>query len=166
MGRSHRGGAGNPLERLGTVAWQALMLMGLAAIAIGVVALVWPGRTLLVLGVLFGIYLLISGVMEIVAAFGAFVSAGMRALLIVSGALSIMLGVLCFRNSLHNSVLPPSLWIGIIVISWPIGSIVTLAVFTGAWLIAVGLAEVIHAFSLRSLVRSAGGHGRHATAVA
>ncbi|MFE0056864.1 HdeD family acid-resistance protein [Streptomyces sp. NPDC059003] len=175
------------------------MLMGLAAIAIGVVALVWPGRTLLVLGVLFGIYLLISGVMEIVAAFGAFVSAGMRALLIVSGALSIMLGVLCFRNSLHNSVLLLSLWIGIgflmygiatvvtaaemhsgwgvflglltavggiIVISWPIGSIVTLAVFTGIWLIAVGLAEVIHAFSLRSLVRSAGGHGRHATAVA
>ncbi|MEW2529067.1 DUF308 domain-containing protein [Streptomyces sp. NPDC047071] len=199
VGRPHRGGAGNPLERLGKVAWQALMLMGFAAIAIGVVALVWPGRTLLVLGVLFGIYLLISGVMEIVAAFGAFVSAGMRVLLVVTGALSITLGVLCFRNSLHNSVLLLSLWIGIgflmygiatavtaaemhsgwgvflgllaaaggiIVLSWPIGSIVTLAVFTGIWLIAVGLTEVIHAFTLRSLVRSAGGSRRHATAVA
>src|SRR5205814_7418490 len=55
----------------------------LAAIAVGVIALVWPGRTLLVLGVLFGIYLLISGVMEIVAAFGDHISAGMRVLNVI-----------------------------------------------------------------------------------
>ncbi|MCI3928019.1 HdeD family acid-resistance protein [Streptomyces sp. AN091965] len=197
VGHPHRGGPGNPLERLGTVAWQALMLLGLSAIAIGVVALVWPGRTLLVLGVLFGIYLLISGAMQIVAAFGTFVSAGMRVLLIVVGTLSMALGLLCFRNSLHNSVLLLSLWIGIgflmygiatmvtaaemrsgwgvflgllataggvIVLAWPIGSIVTLAVFTGIWLIAVGLTEVIHAFTLRGLVRSSGSSRRHAAA--
>ncbi|MEV0260749.1 DUF308 domain-containing protein [Streptomyces sp. NPDC050617] len=186
----------NPLERLGKAAWQALLLLGLAAIAIGVITLVWPGRTLLVLGVLFGIYLLISGVMEIVAAFGTFVSGGMRVLLILVGALSITLGLLCFRNALHTSVLLLSLWIGIgllmygiatvvtsieihsgwgvflgllaalggiIVISWPMTSIVTLAVFTGIWLIAVGLIEVIHAFTLRSLAHSRHGSGRHAT---
>ena len=68
----------NPLRMLGQAAWQALMLLGLAAIAVGVIALVWPGRTLLVLGVLFGVYLLISGVMEIVAAFGDHISGGMQ----------------------------------------------------------------------------------------
>jgi uncharacterized membrane protein HdeD (DUF308 family) len=192
----------NPLRMLGQVAWQALMVLGLAAIAIGVCAVVWPGRTLLVIGVLFGIYLIISGVMEIIAAFGDHISGGMRVLNVIVGALSILLGLFCFRNSLHNSVLLLSLWIGIgflmwgiatiasaaaapsgvagrgwaffagfmtmlggiIIISWPIGSIFTLAVFTGIWLIVVGLIEVVHAFSLRSKVRHAAGPtGRHAT---
>lgn len=194
---------GNPLRMLGQAAWQALMVLGLASIAIGVCAVVWPGRTLLVLGVLFGIYLLISGVMEIIAAFGDHISAGMRVLNVIVGAVSILLGLFCFRNSLHNSVLLLSLWIGIgflmwgiatiatsasapagvsgrgwalfagfltmlggiIVISWPIGSIFTLAIFTGIWLIAVGLVEVIHALSLRSKVKhaTAGPSGRHVT---
>jgi len=193
----------NPLRMLGQAAWQALMVLGLAAIAIGVCAVVWPGRTLLVLGVLFGIYLLISGVMEIIAAFGEHISAGMRVLNVIVGAISILLGLFCFRNSLHNSVLLLSLWIGIgflmwgvatiatsasapagvpgrgwgmfagfttmlggiIVISWPIGSIFTLAVFTGIWLIAIGVVEVIHAFTLRSKVKGigAGSGRRHAT---
>lgn len=190
----------NPLRMLGQAAWQALMLIGLAAIAVGVITLVWPGRTLLVLGVLFGLYLLISGVMEIVAAFGDHISAGMRVLNVIVGALSILLGVFCFRNSLHNSILLLSLWIGIgflmwgiatvvtsasappgipgrgwgvflgvmtaiggiIVISWPISSIVTLAVFAGIYLIAIGVVEVIHAFSLRSRVQHTGA-GRRAT---
>lgn len=192
----------SPLRMLGQAAWQALMVLGLAAIAIGIFVVAWPGQTLLVLGVLFGIYLLVSGVMEIVAAFGDHISAGMRVLNVVVGALSILLGLFCFRNSLHNSVLLLSLWIGIgflmwgiatiasaaaapsgvagrgwaffagfmtmlggiIVISWPIGSAFTLAVFAGIWLIVVGLIEVIHAFSLRHTVRQAtGGAGRHAT---
>jgi len=192
----------SPLHVLGQAAWQALMVLGLVAIAVGVITLVWPGRTLLVLGVLFGIYLIISGVMEIVAAFGDHVHGGMRVLNIVVGAVSILLGLFAFRNSLHNSVLLLSLWIGIgfllwgiativtsisaphgvegrgwgvfaglvtmlggiIVISWPIGSIVTLAVFTGIWLVVIGVVEVVHAFGLRSKVRHAGGGGRHAHA--
>ena len=185
----------NPLRMAGQAAWQALMVLGLAAIVVGVFVVAWPDRTLLVLGVLFGIYLLISGVMEIVAAFGDHISAGMRVLNVIVGALSILLGLFAFRNSLHNSVLLLSLWIGIgflmwgiatiatsasapagvpgrgwgvfagfmtmlggiIVISWPIGSLFTLAVFTGIWLIVVGLVEVIHAFSLRSRVRHLAG---------
>ncbi|MFL6111289.1 MAG: HdeD family acid-resistance protein [Catenulispora sp.] len=191
--------ADNPLRTLGRAAWQALMLLGLAAIAVGVITLAWPGRTLLVLGVLFGIYLLISGVMEIVAAFGDHISGGMRVLNVIVGTVSILLGVFCFRNSLHNSVLLLSLWIGIgflmwgiatvvtsasapigvpgrgwgvflgmmtaiggiIVISWPISSIVTLAVFAGIYLIAIGVVEVIHAFSLRRKVEHMGSE-RHA----
>ncbi|WP_230418707.1 HdeD family acid-resistance protein [Catenulispora pinistramenti] len=203
--RGDRVEAENPLRILGQAAWQALMVLGLAAIAIGVCAVVWPGRTLLVLGVLFGIYLLISGVMEIIAAFGDHISPGMRVLNVIVGAVSILLGLFCFRNSLHNSVLLLSLWIGIgflmwgiatiatsasappgvlgrgwgmfagfmtmlggiIIISWPIGSIFTLAIFTGIWLIAIGLVEVIHAFTLRGKVRQTteprSGSGRHAT---
>jgi uncharacterized membrane protein HdeD (DUF308 family) len=42
---------------------------GIIAIIIGVVVLVRPSQTLRVLGVLFGIYLLVSGGIEIVLAF-------------------------------------------------------------------------------------------------
>jgi uncharacterized membrane protein HdeD (DUF308 family) len=193
---------GDPLRVLGQRAWQAMLFMGVAAIAIGVCALVWPGHTLLVIGALFGVYLLISGVMEIIAAFGDHISAGMRVLNVLVGAISILLGLFCFRNSLRNSVLLLSLWIGIgflmwgiatmatsasapsgvsgrgwgffagfvtmlggiIVIAWPIPSIFALAIFTGIWLIVVGLIEVVHAFSLRGTVRHAtGGTGKHAT---
>jgi uncharacterized membrane protein HdeD (DUF308 family) len=195
-------GDNSPLRMLGQAAWQALMVIGIVATAIGVCALVWPGRTLLVVGALFGIYLLISGVMEIIAAFGQHISAGMRVLNVVVGALSILLGLFCFRNSLRNSVLLLSLWIGIgflmwgiatvvssasapsgvpgrgwgvflglmttlggvIVIAWPIPSVFALAIFTGIWLIVVGLAQVIHAFMLRSEVRHVPGMGKHATA--
>jgi uncharacterized membrane protein HdeD (DUF308 family) len=199
--KSERADVDNPLRMLGQAAWQALMVLGLAAIGIGVVVVAWPGQTLLVLGVLFGIYLLVSGVMEIIAAFGEHISGGMRVLNVVVGALSILLGLFCFRNSLHNSVLLLSLWIGIgflmwgiatmvssasapsgvagrgwgfflgfmtmlggiIVISWPIGSAFTLAVFIGIWLIVVGLIEVVHAFSLRHQIHRAEATGRHAT---
>ena len=192
----------NPLRVLAQSAWQFLLVLGLAAVAIGIIALVWPGRTLQVVGILFGIYLLVSGVVEIVTAFGEHISGGMRVLNIIVGALSILLGLFCFRGALE-SVLLLSLWIGIgflmrgiamtiatasaptgtpgkgwgvflglvvalggiIVISWPIGSIVTLAVFTGIWLIAVGLVEIFHAFKIRSEVRASGRHaGSHATA--
>jgi len=43
--------------------------LGLVAIEIGVIVLVWPDRTLRVVGILFGIYLLVSGFLEIVVAF-------------------------------------------------------------------------------------------------
>ncbi|WP_204318281.1 DUF308 domain-containing protein, partial [Serratia marcescens] len=58
------------------------VLLSSIALAMGS-GVVWPDRTLLVLGVLFGIYLLISGVMEIIAAFGEHVSAGMRVLNVI-----------------------------------------------------------------------------------
>jgi uncharacterized membrane protein HdeD (DUF308 family) len=43
--------------------------LGIIAIIIGVVVLVRPSQTLRVLGVLFGIYLLVSGGIKIVLAF-------------------------------------------------------------------------------------------------
>jgi uncharacterized membrane protein HdeD (DUF308 family) len=46
-----------------------LLGLGIIAIIIGVVVLLRPSQTLRVLGVLFGIYLLVSGGIEIVLAF-------------------------------------------------------------------------------------------------
>ncbi len=101
-----------PLGMLAGAAWQALLLAGLVALVLGVLVLVWPGASLVVAGVLFGLYLLFSGVMQLVAAFGTHVSTALRVMAFISGTLSILLGLLCFRGAMQ-SILLLALWIGI-----------------------------------------------------
>ncbi|MCP2278014.1 HdeD family acid-resistance protein [Nocardia amikacinitolerans] len=101
-----------PVQTLAKSAWQAVLVTGVLTVIIGVLILVWPDKTLLVAGILFGIYLVISGVLQLVAAFGATKSAGMRVLYFLSGVLSIIIGVFCFRDELA-SILLLGLWIGI-----------------------------------------------------
>ena len=66
-----------------------LLLTGVSAVALGVVVLVWPGKTLFVAGVLFGIYLVVSGIGYMFAAFGSHAGAAMRVLTFVGGAISV-----------------------------------------------------------------------------
>jgi uncharacterized membrane protein HdeD (DUF308 family) len=99
---------------LGTVsdaAWQVLLTAGLAAIVLGLLVLVWPKATLAVVGALFGVYLLISGIFQLVGAFGAHVPRSMRVLGFISGAVSVFLGLICFRGP-AQSILLLALWIG------------------------------------------------------
>jgi len=101
-----------PIARLARLAWQAVLIGGVISLALGVVVFAWPKQTLLVVGVLFGIYLLVIGVVQLVAAFGTHVSTAMRVLAFISGALCVLLGVLCFRSAARSLVLL-ALWIGI-----------------------------------------------------
>ncbi|MBF6210033.1 HdeD family acid-resistance protein [Nocardia puris] len=101
-----------PLEALAKSAWTTVLVTGALSVILGVMILVWPGKTLLVAGVLFGIYLVISGVLQLVAAFGATASAGMRVLYFISGVLSIIIGIFCFRDELA-SILLLGIFIGI-----------------------------------------------------
>jgi uncharacterized membrane protein HdeD (DUF308 family) len=79
--------------------WKSTLVSGVLALALGVLILVWPGRTMLAAAVLFGIYLLITGVAQTIFAFSLPVmSAGGRVLLFISGAASLILAVLCFRH--------------------------------------------------------------------
>ena len=74
--------------------------------------LVWPGPSLLAAGVLFGIYLIASGMLQVASAFGTHRATSLRVLGFLSGALSIVLGLFCFRGPLE-SILLLALWIGI-----------------------------------------------------
>ena len=49
--------------------WWLLALRGLLAVIFGVLAVIWPGITLLVLAVFFGAYALIDGIFAVVGAF-------------------------------------------------------------------------------------------------
>ncbi|TLG09768.1 HdeD family acid-resistance protein [Nocardia cyriacigeorgica] len=101
-----------PVQTLARAAWQSILVTGLLSVVLGVLILVWPGKTVLVAGIIFGIYLVVSGLLQLVAAFAAPASAGMRVLYFISGVLSIVIGVFCFRDEL-TSILLLGLWIGI-----------------------------------------------------
>ncbi|WP_225826758.1 HdeD family acid-resistance protein [Streptomyces naphthomycinicus] len=101
-----------PLHALSRAAWQTVLITGIGSLVLGILVLVWPGPSLLVIGVLFGLYLLYSGVFQLVAAFGTHQRTSLRVLAFISGALSILLGLLCFRGPMQ-SILLLGLWIGI-----------------------------------------------------
>ncbi|MFF5252290.1 HdeD family acid-resistance protein [Streptomyces leeuwenhoekii] len=101
-----------PLHLLARSAWQTVLLTGAASLVLGVLVLVWPGASLLAAGVLFGLYLLISGVLQLAAAFGTHRTTSLRVLAFVSGAVCVLLGLFCFRGPLR-SVLLLALWIGV-----------------------------------------------------
>ncbi|WP_380281028.1 HdeD family acid-resistance protein [Kitasatospora purpeofusca] len=101
-----------PLGLLAKAAWQVLLVAGLVSLGLGIVVFVWPEETLLVVGVLFGLYLLVIGIVQLVAAFGTHATTAMRVLAFVSGAICVLLGLLCFRSA-ARSVLLLAIWIGI-----------------------------------------------------
>ena len=126
MTNSDRAVFEGPLRQLANSAWQLLLLTGVTAVALGVIVLAWPGKTALVAGVLFGIYLVVTGVGYMFAAFGAHTGGAMRVLSFLTGVISLVLGFFCFRDK-FEAVALLALWIGI---SW---------VFRGTTLLAAAL---------------------------
>src|ERR1700760_2858392 len=94
--------------------WKSTLASGLLALILGVLVLLLPGDSIVVAAILFGIYLLVTGVAQVVFAFSLHVSAGGRILLFISGAASLVLGVLCFRHFGQGyAILLLAIWIGI-----------------------------------------------------
>jgi uncharacterized membrane protein HdeD (DUF308 family) len=92
--------------------WKSALLSGILAVILGILALTWPGITIVVAAIFFGAYLLVTGFAQVLFAFSLHVSAGGRVLLFISGAASLILAVLCFR-SLAQSILLLAIWIGV-----------------------------------------------------
>lgn len=78
--------------------WKSTLVSGLLAIILGAIVLAWPGKTLLVTAILFGVYLFISGIAQVVFAFAMDASAGSRVLMFISGAASIVLGFIALKS--------------------------------------------------------------------
>ncbi len=74
------------------------LLLGLIDLAAGLVALVWPAATALVLVLVIGIWAVAGGLVEIFAGFGRGESAGTRAMFILGGLVSIAFGVVLFAR--------------------------------------------------------------------
>jgi uncharacterized membrane protein HdeD (DUF308 family) len=74
--------------------WGWVLAFGIITLLIGIVALVWPGRTLVVVAVLFGIQLIVMGIFRFVSAFASDdATGGTRVLLALLGVLSLIIGL-------------------------------------------------------------------------
>ena len=109
--------------------WWLLLLRGLAAIAFGILAFLWPGLTLVTLVLLYGAFALVDGVLSLVAAFTGSAKPVPTWWLVVVGLLGIAAGAVTF------------LWPGITAI--------LLVLFIGAWALVHGIFEIIGAIQLR-----------------
>jgi uncharacterized membrane protein HdeD (DUF308 family) len=110
--------------------WWTLTLRGVIAILFGLMALIWPGITLLALVVLFGAYALVDGVIALgTAIFGDRATTGERGWLIVEGIAGIIVGILTF--------------------AWPGVTAVVLLWLIAAWAIVTGVLEIAAAVRLR-----------------
>jgi uncharacterized membrane protein HdeD (DUF308 family) len=94
--------------------WKSALLSGLLAVILGIIVLAWPGISILVAAIVFGAYLLVTGISQVVMAFSLHVSAGGRILLFISGAAALILAVLAFRHFGEGyAVLLLAIWIGV-----------------------------------------------------
>src|SRR4051812_15047086 len=101
--------------------WWALALRGVCAVMFGLLAFAWPGLTLGMLVLIFGMYTFADGVLAIVTALRA--KGGHNWGLLLHGVLGILAGVAAF--------------------TYPYVSAVVLLYFVGGWAIATGSLQVL-----------------------
>jgi uncharacterized membrane protein HdeD (DUF308 family) len=117
--------------------WQWLhALAGVLCIAAGILALVWPGQTFLVLAAIIGWFLLFRGTFNIVESLFIKDYVEQWWLILITGILQIAIAL------------------------WAVGyagrSIAVLVVWVGAWALTEGIMNIWAAFRIRSVNRQAG----------
>src|SRR3954454_16602640 len=106
--------------------WWMFALLGVICVATGIAAMVWPDITLLALGIIFGIYLLIAAIIEIIDAI--FGPSGGRAISAILGIVALIAGVICIRR--------------------PGESLLAIVIVVGVYLIAEGVIRVVRAIDV------------------
>jgi uncharacterized membrane protein HdeD (DUF308 family) len=111
--------------------WGWLAVSGIAGVAAGIVSFVWPGLTALALLFLIAAWALISGVSQIVFALSYPDTLAHPWLAALSGALSVIFGVL--------------------LVVWPRSGVITLTWLVGIYAVLYGAAQLYYAYRLRAL---------------
>lgn len=107
--------------------WWLVVLLGLISIAAGVLALAYPGITLLALGLFFGINLLVAGMFAVIVGADEDTGAGGKALRMIVGFLAILAGLLCLVR--------------------PGASVLALLITVAFWFVMVGVADITRAIT-------------------
>jgi uncharacterized membrane protein HdeD (DUF308 family) len=105
--------------------WWLFTLRGALGIVFGVIALAWPGATMLSLVIVFSAYMLVDGVAGIIAAVRAARQRARWGVLVLEGLLDIAAGIAAF------------LWPGLTVLAFVV-LVAVWAVVTGALMTAAG----------------------------
>jgi uncharacterized membrane protein HdeD (DUF308 family) len=109
-----------------TGGWWLLLLIGVLSVVAGIVILAKPSNSLSTLAVIAGIFLLLDGILELVASLMR--STQSRGMVAVLGVVTAIVGVLLIRH--------------------PVQSILAIALLIGIWLIAVGVVRFVAAFEV------------------
>lgn len=107
--------------------WWVVVLLGVLSIAAGVLALAYPGLTLLALGIFFGVNLLLAGTLWVVVGADEDTGAGGKVLRIVVGFLAILAGMICLVR--------------------PGASVLALLLAVAFWFVMTGVADLARAVS-------------------
>jgi uncharacterized membrane protein HdeD (DUF308 family) len=126
--------------------WWLLLLEGIVGIAAGVVAFLLPGMTAFVLLYVIAAWALVTGVLEIAAAIRLRKAIKGEWLLVLSGILSVVLGVL--------------------LAVWPIPGVLAVVIWIGAYAFVFGALLLALGLRLRSLRPSTGSTPRTVPGVA
>lgn len=119
----------NELIRVMAANWWVVLLRGIAAILFGIVALVWPGLTVLALLWVFGAYAVFDGVMAVVTAFQRRASDEQWWAWALEGALSIA--------------------IGLMAIFWTGATALAFIIWMAIWGVVAGIFRIVAAIRLR-----------------
>jgi len=114
--------------------WWVFGLRGLLSIIFGVLALVWPEITLLTLVTLFGVFVLVDGVLDLLAGFASAESNRRWWVLILEGLVEIGVALMTFF--------------------WTDITAIVLLYFIAAWAVLSGLMEIIAAVQLRRMIEN------------
>jgi uncharacterized membrane protein HdeD (DUF308 family) len=103
--------------------WWLFVLLGVVSVTAGVIFIAKPSHSLATLAVVFGIFILIDGIVELFASFGGAVQN--RALAAIVGVLSVVVGIILIRHPTHvvNGI-------GLLI---------------GIWLVAAGVVRLVRA---------------------
>jgi uncharacterized membrane protein HdeD (DUF308 family) len=117
-----------PMSTLLARNWWAIALRGLAAVVFGLIALFVPGAIMLTLAVLFAAYLLVDGVLGIIAAVRAASHHERWGLLLFEGVVNIVVGVIAAR--------------------FPAAAVLGFVLLVAAWALITGVLMLVAAFRL------------------
>ncbi len=109
--------------------WWTVVLRGVAAVVFGLMALIWPGITVIVLVALFGAYALVDGIIGLGTAVFGGPERGRRGWLVVEGIAGGLAGIFTF--------------------AWPGITALVLLWLIAAWALVTGVLEIVAAVRLR-----------------
>jgi uncharacterized membrane protein HdeD (DUF308 family) len=105
--------------------WWLRVLIGGLSIAAGLVAVVFPGPTLVVVGIIFGVNLLLWGTVMLVMAFATDVGGAHTVLRVIVGVLGLLAGLVCLVH--------------------PGAGVAAVLLATSFWFILIGIADLVGA---------------------
>jgi len=117
--------------------WWVLLFVGLVSLGVGIWAVAAPEKAFGTLSLIFAVWLLVTGIWQIVRAFGAGLGGGTRTLLIITGVLSLIIGFVSLRYFFNQD--------SIVLAGW------VLSIFIGVGFLMRGFSDLLAGLSAKGM---------------